>query len=328
MGKQTGSRIWRRAWVAAGVIVGVLLVGAVLAAAFAPFVYAELMPRLEPHVIVDPAPARIAKGRMFDGYFVVQDLGAGTFAIGEPRYYQQNYSYLIIGTKRALMFDSGSGTRDIGKVVRSLTRLPVTVMVSHLHFDHFGGIGAFDHVAMIDLPQTRADVSNGRLRPGRYAYLGFWDGRSAPATRITEWLSPGAVIDLGGRSLTVLSTPGHTPSSAALFDAADHRLFIGDYVYPTTLYAFLPGASLSAYRQTARRLLATVPGDTILWTAHCCRKGEGVAAPWLTVKDLRDLDRTLMAVQAGTATFTGFYPRRYPVNDQMTLATGFPWNNR
>jgi hypothetical protein len=62
----------------AAVVIGVLLAGAVLAAAFAPFVYAELMPRLEPHVIVDPAPARIATGRMFDDYFVVQDLGAGT----------------------------------------------------------------------------------------------------------------------------------------------------------------------------------------------------------------------------------------------------------
>ncbi|MGH7043683.1 MAG: MBL fold metallo-hydrolase, partial [Acetobacteraceae bacterium] len=237
MSKRSGFRIRPKAWTIAAVALGVLFAGAVLAAAFAPFVYAELMPRLQPHVIVDPAPAVIAKGRMFDDYFVVQDLGAGTFAIGEPRYYQQNYSYLIIGTKRALMFDSGSGTRDIGKVVKSLTRLPVTVMVSHLHFDHFGGIGAFDHVAMIDLPQTRADVSDGRLRPGRYEYLGFWDGRSAPSTRVTEWLAPGAVIDLGGRSLTVLSTPGHTPSSVALFDAANHRLFIGDYVYPTTLYA-------------------------------------------------------------------------------------------
>jgi hydroxyacylglutathione hydrolase len=328
MGRQTGSRILRKAWIALGVVVGLLLVGIFLAAAFAPYVYAELMPRLNPHVIVDPAPARIAKGRMFDDYFAVQDLGAGTFAIGEPRYYQQNYSYLIIGTKRALMFDSGSGTRDIGKVVKSLTRLPVTVMVSHLHFDHYGGIGAFDRVAMIDLPQTRADVSDGRFRPGRYEYLGFWDGRSAPATRITEWLKPGAVIDLGGRSLTLLSTTGHTPSSAALYDVANHRLFIGDYVYPTTLYAFLPGASLSAYRQTAQRLLATMPGDTILWTAHCCRRGEGVAAPWLTMQDVRDLDRTLKAIHGGTATFTGFYPRRYPVNDQMTLATGFPWNNR
>ena len=328
MGKQPASLILRRTWPGATAAICVLLAGAGLAAVFAPFVHAELMSRLQPHVIVDPAPARIAKGRMFDDYFAVQDLGAGTFAIGEPRYYQQNYSYLIIGTKRALMFDAGSGTRDIGKVVKSLTRLPVTVMVSHLHFDHFGGIGAFDHVAMIDLPQTRADMSDGRFRPGRYQYLGLLDGRSAPSTRVTEWLAPGAVIDLGGRSLTVLATPGHTPSSVALFDAANHRLFIGDFIYPTTLYAFLPGASLSAYHRTAQRLLSTLPDDTILWTAHCCRKGEGVLAPWLNIKDVRDLDTALMRVKAGTAASTGFYPRRYPVNDQMTLATGFPWNNR
>jgi len=55
-------------------------------------------------------------------------------------------------------------------VVANLTKLPVTVIVSHLHFDHLGGIGPFGHVAMIDLPETRADVSGGFFRPSRYEY--------------------------------------------------------------------------------------------------------------------------------------------------------------
>ena len=313
---------------AAAVIVGLALVGLVLAAAYAPYVDAELGPWIHHYAIVDPAPAKLAKGRMVDDYFAVEDLGAGTYAIGEPRYYQQNYAYLIVGQKRALLFDSGSGTRDITPVVKALTSLPVTVMVSHLHFDHLGGIKPFDHVAMIDLPWTRADVSGGRFRPSRYEYLGFVDGRTAPAPQIAEWLAPGASIDLGGRTLTVLSTPGHTPTSAGLYEAATHRLFIGDYIYPTTLYAFLPGASLSAYHQTAQRLLTTLPADTILWTAHCCRKDGGISAPWLAMNDLRDLDAALMRVKAGQAQAKGFYPRVYPVNDEMTLATGFPWNNR
>jgi glyoxylase-like metal-dependent hydrolase (beta-lactamase superfamily II) len=324
-----GATLARRAISAGAVILGLALIGAVLAAAFAPYVSAELMRWTDPHAIVDPAPAKIAKGRMFDDYFAVQDLGGGTFAIGEPRYYQENYAYLILGQKRALLFDSGSGTRDISPVVAALTHLPVTVMVSHLHYDHLGGIGPFAHVAMIDLPQTRADVrTDGRFEPGRYEYLGFIDGRAPPSTRVTAWLAPGAVIDLGGRTLSVLSTPGHTPTSAALFDAATHRLFIGDFLYPTTLYAFLPGASLSAYHQTAARLLASLPADTVLWTAHCCRKGGGISAPWLTMADVRDLDQALTRLKTGQLTATGFYPRVYPVNDQMTLATGFAWNNR
>jgi glyoxylase-like metal-dependent hydrolase (beta-lactamase superfamily II) len=313
---------------ALAVFIGLALVGLVLAAAYAPFVYAEIWPWLEHHDITDPKPAKIAKGRMVDDYFAVQDLGDGTYAIGEPRYYQQNYAYLIVGQKRALLFDSGSGTHDISPVVASLTRLPVTVMVSHLHFDHLGGIAPFGHVAMIDLPQTRADVSDGWFRPSRYEYLGKADHRVPPRFKVAEWLAPGAVIDLGGRSLSVLSAPGHTPTSAALYDAGTHRLFIGDYIYPTTLYAFLPGASLAAYRQTAHRLLTTLPADTVLWTAHCCRAGEGVSAPWLTMADLRDLDAALAKVADGTAQAKGVYPRVYPVSRQMTLATGWPWNNR
>src|SRR5690348_1875895 len=71
MSRRSGFRIRPRAWSFMAVAMGVLFAGAALAAAFAPFVYAELMPRLQPHVIVDPAPAKIAKGRMFDDYFVV-----------------------------------------------------------------------------------------------------------------------------------------------------------------------------------------------------------------------------------------------------------------
>ncbi len=321
---ERGGRFGRIALAAAGV----LLVCVALAAWFAPYVRFELAPWLSHYDIIDPAAANIAKGRMVDDYFAVEDLGNGVFAIGEPRYYQQNYAYLIVGTKRALLFDSSSGTRDVSPVVASLTRLPLTVMVSHLHFDHLGGITPFHHVAMVDLPETRADVANGVFTPGRYEFSGIADDRVRPSFPVAEWIKPGDSIDLGGRELTVLSTPGHTPTSISLYDPAGHRLFTGDYIYPTTLYAFGPGASLSAYQETARRLLATIPAGTILWTAHCCRVGEGVAAPWLTMKDLADLDAALTKVRSGEAPTTGIYPRRHPVNGEMTILTAFPWNNR
>ena len=89
-----------------------------------------------------------------------------------------------------------------------------------------------------------------------------------------------------------------------------------------------PAPAVRAYHETAQRLLATIPADTILWTAHCCRAGEGVAAPWLTMKDLERSGRRLVRVEKGEETSTGFYPRRFPVNNEMTLATGFAWTNR
>jgi hypothetical protein len=44
--------------------------------------------------------------------------------------------------------------------------------------------------------------------------------------------------------------------------------------------------------------------------------------------DLRALDAALSRIGAGQASATGIYPRTYPVNDQMSLEVGLPWNNR
>ena len=311
--------VWAAA--AAAVLAGVCL-------AFAPYLYAELSAFLEPHAIVDAAKPDLAAGRMVDDYWAVQDIDAHTYAIGEPRYYQANYSYLLVGENRALLFDAGSGTRDIRGVAARLTQLPVTVMPSHLHYDHTGGIAPFTSVTMIDLPATRADVRRDHLTPGRYEFLGMIDGLSPPTFIVTDWVKPGATIDLGGRRLQVIHVPGHTHSSVALYDAAAHQLFAGDFIYPTTLYAFLPGASLGEYRATTQALLATLPADAKIWTAHCCRADERMSAPWLTMTDLRDLDTALTRLQSGELPSSGFFPRRFPVNHQMTLAAGFPWNNR
>lgn len=292
---------------------------------FLPYLYVESWPYLNKSTLMSDAPAKLAKGRMFDDYFAIEDLGDGVHAIGEPRYYQANYSYLIVGNKRALLFDAGSGTRDVRPVVKSLTDLPVTILPSHLHYDHLAGLHASDRLALVDLPSTRADVDGGRFSPGRYEFLGMFDGLTGPSLPVAEWIKPGATIDLGGRTLRLLSTPGHTSQSISLYDRQGGRLFTGDFIYPTMLYAFLPGADLRAYRRTADRLLQDLPPDTRLWAAHCCRRNEGYAASWLGMADLADLDRALREIEAGERSSTGFFPRRYRVNEQMDIGTPLPW---
>jgi len=309
-------------------LAALVLFALVLAGAYAPYVFTEYYGAFGHHEIVDPLPVKIARGRMVDDYFQVEEIAPGAWAIGEPRYYQQNYSYLVVGHDRALMIDAGTGTRNIMSVIRRLTALPVTVIPSHLHFDHTGGIGAFSSVAMLDVPELRAEVHDGLFRPGRYEFFPMADRLQTPQWRVSQWVKPGGWIELGGRRVQVLNTPGHTPTSVMVFDPAAKMLFTGDYIYPTTLYAFSPGASLSAYRQTAARLLATIPADVTLWTAHCCRAGEDAAAPWLSMKDLADLSTALCRVQRGEVASTGVYPRRFPVSRQMTLATGFPWTGQ
>lgn len=299
------------------------------AAWLAPYVYSEVEFTLAggaPTLL--PPPTAAVSGRWFDDYFVIETIDPSTFAIGEPRYYQGNYSYLIVGGRRAVLFDAGTGTRDIVPVVRSLTTLPVTVIPSHLHFDHVGALGRFERTALIDDASLRGRLRNSELTLGRYEFMGFIDRLKPPTFRVDEWWPDESAVDLGGRELRVLSTPGHTPTSVSLYDAARHQLFAGDFMYPGELYAFLPGASREAYRHTTGRLLARIDPATIILTAHMQDPPAPVRAPVMVVSDLEAVDAALLAIEKGSARSSGFYPRIFPVGGAMTFATGFPWNNR
>ncbi|MFX8320208.1 MBL fold metallo-hydrolase, partial [Acinetobacter baumannii] len=83
----------------------------------------------------------------------------------------------------------------------------------------------------VDLPETRARAHGDEVRLGRYQYEGW----SPVRFRVTEWVRPGPTIDLGGRQVQVLSTPGHTTTSVSVWEPAGRRLYTGDLIYPTTL---------------------------------------------------------------------------------------------
>ena len=69
--------------------------------------------------------------RWVDDYFTVEAIDERTFAIGEPRYAQSVYNYLILGEERAILFDAGPGLRDIRSLAESLTDLPITFVITN-----------------------------------------------------------------------------------------------------------------------------------------------------------------------------------------------------
>jgi hydroxyacylglutathione hydrolase len=301
----------------------------VTAALLYPYIYAEYKFDMLGQVRMPlPKTDLPAAGHWVDDYFLIEAIGPGTIAIGEPRYYQGNYSYLILGTERAVLFDAGTGLKDIVPVVRSLTNLPVTVIPSHLHFDHVGALGRFDRTALLDDPSLRARTRDSRLTLTRYEFLGFADRLPAPTFRVDEWWAPDSTIDLGGRRLRVLATPGHTPTSVSLYDEGRRQLFAGDFIYPGYLYAFLPGASRNAYLSTTERLLSMIDPGTQIFAAHMEDPPAPVRAPVLQVADLRALESALTSINQHSVTSKGFYPRLFPVKDPIMFATGWAWNNR
>jgi len=151
-----------------------------------------------------------------DRWFEVYKVAPAVFAIYEPHQSEEVISYLIVGDKRAALFDTGMGISDLKKVTSELTRLPIVVLNSHTHNDHVGDNWQFDTIYAMDTDFTRENARGSRedaqaeVGPGQICGKlpkGF-DPKtySTRPWKITAYTHDGDRIDLGGRSLEVIAT--------------------------------------------------------------------------------------------------------------------------
>ena len=264
---------------------------------------------------------KIAPGiELEDDWYAVQEIDARTFAIGEPAYHQQNWSYLLIGEESSLLFDTGSFSRDITGVVGRRASGPLTVLPSHMHFDHLGNISRFDTVAVADLTILRDCVHDGVLTPTEELFLGAYENNEAPSFRVDRWLAPGEEIELGGRRAKVLHTPGHSPDSISLHLADENRLFAADFIYPGSLYGQVPGASLPDYLDVASVLSSVVDETTAIFCAHGNKdEDEEHSAPILAAPDMEALLDGLMAIKSDAPDWDDRDEWTVRVSDDMSI---------
>lgn len=213
-----------------------------------------------------------------DAWFEVYKVSPGVFAIYEPHQSEETISYLILGSQRAVLFDTGMGISDLKRLISNLTSLPITVLNSHTHNDHVGDNWQFDVVEGVDTDFTRQNARGSRedaqaeIASDQICGLlpkGF-DPRTY-ATRpwkITSYIHDGDRLDLGGRTLEVMATPGHTPDAISLLDRANGLLFTGDTYYPATLWLYRPETDFAAYDASIRRLAVLAPEIKIVLGAH------------------------------------------------------------
>jgi glyoxylase-like metal-dependent hydrolase (beta-lactamase superfamily II) len=228
-------------------------------------------------------------------WFEVYKIRPGVFAIYEPRQGEEVISYLIAGSKRALLFDTGMGIGNIKKVAGGLTPLPLSVLNSHTHNDHVGDNWRFTDIYAMDTAFTRENAkgstadAQAEITPDQLCgeLPRDFDAKSY-ATRpfhVAHWLHDGASIDLGERVLKVLSAPGHTPDAVALWDEKNGLLFTGDSYYAGPIYLYRPETDLDAYVASMQKM-AALPKLQLLLPSHN-----------VPVADPSELQRVIAAMQ-------------------------------
>jgi glyoxylase-like metal-dependent hydrolase (beta-lactamase superfamily II) len=177
------------------------------------------------------------------------------------------------------LIDTGMGIDLIRPLAESLTRLPLRVLLTHSHWDHIGGVHQFERVAVHEAEVAAlaegAPHGSRRLAGLRQQLRAKFFGRPCPPYfdpdryEIPGFAQPdvlrdGDQIDLGGRRLRVIHTPGHSPGSVCFFDADRRQLFIGDVFYYGPLYCH----DFSAYLESTRRLAAMADQVAVVFPSH------------------------------------------------------------
>lgn len=198
---------------------------------------------------------------------LVEDMGADILRLSESMLQEseRSFFYLIRGDQHSCLIDGGWG---LGAGLPDHWLPDLIAVATHSHFDHIGHLyqattrlGHPAEAAIFADPQPEAT----QAAPWLYGRPVLMDGSAidpiTPGQRacpLTGQLEEGAIVDLGGRRLVVLHTPGHSPGSISLYDDSTQSLFCGDVLLSGHIYDDIPGADPALVRLSHRRL-ASLP---------------------------------------------------------------------
>jgi glyoxylase-like metal-dependent hydrolase (beta-lactamase superfamily II) len=278
-------------------------------------------------------------------WFRVAELEPGVHLVAEPGHVS---CWLVHGSERSLLIDTGLGVRSISDAIEPVASSRVVAVNSHSHFDHVGGNHEFAerliHEAGRELvvqpvAAELLDAYAGGI-PASYAAfetllvadreaVGFligpdeqmrpWppEGLDVASWRIeppppTGLLRDGDVLELGGRQLRAIHTPGHCPDHVCLVDERAGILFAQDMAYYGPHYLNFEGCDVDAWARSERRLAEELAGAIrTIYCAHCLRP----SVPPGLLYELADAGEQVAAGEAKLIDGEGFLGERLPVAD-------------
>lgn len=173
------------------------------------------------------------------GAYTIETICPNVYAIEDD---QLESMYLVCGSEKALLIDTGSNPESVMPVIRTLWDGPVDLVLTHAHFDHMYHCDEFSSVSV-----GAEDIAAWNKSLWLVVWLGtVGSGKKAKHYPMKNYhsLKEGDTIDLGGKIIRVLNAKGHTPGSLIYIDETDKCLFIGDAFG----WMWMPGCSrLSEY---------------------------------------------------------------------------------
>lgn len=175
--------------------------------------------------------------------------------------FEAPFLYMIFGEDNVLLLDTGAiqsasahtwvdAALKNWEQVKGQPAPPLIVAHTHSHGDHTAGDFFFQGKPGVQevVGLSAQDVHQ------------FWGFQDYPNDMPT--------IDLGGRVLDVIGTPGHQAESVTLYDRETQLLLTGDIVYPGHLFVF-SAADWPVFQDSILRLIQFAATNPVQWVVGC-----------------------------------------------------------
>ncbi|KAB1904355.1 MBL fold metallo-hydrolase [Micromonospora tulbaghiae] len=191
---------------------------------------------------------------------------SGTFSLDGQTFDVDNNVWVIGDDAECVVLDAPHDVAAIREVIGD--RRVLAVIATHAHDDH----------VRVAPELARATGAPVLLHPADRVLWDMVHPDTAPDGELTD----GQTFTVGGTTLRVLHTPGHSPGACSLYAPDLGTVFTGD-----TLFAGGPGATGRSYSdfgtivESIRTRLLTLPPETVVHTGHGDDTTIGAEAPHL-----------------------------------------------
>jgi len=203
--------------------------------------------------------------------------------------------YLIEGTEKALLIDTGTKCEKLDEVIRKITQKPLDVVITHAHGDHAGNIRFFNEIYIHPADTVLLDKT--------------YKGK-------VQFVNDGYVFGLGGKKIEVIYMPAHTPGSIVLLDRKAGSCYSGDAFGSGQVWLQLrPYAPMKTYIESCKKMEKLMDGGiTKIYCGHYPYVKKAYSKQYIT--EMRTLAEALVN---GTAPKATPHPQKVSIGSENPM---------
>lgn len=169
-------------------------------------------------------------------------------------------------TRDCLIIDPGDEPETIIAAITKLEIKPVAILLTHGHADHIGGVREIKSAFSIPLMIGKGEEG---MLSDPVANLSHFGGLSITAPAPERLLQDEEKLVVGSFTLTILSTPGHSPASVCYYYEPKGLLFCGDVLFQGSIgRTDFAGGSLERLVGSIESKLLKLPDQIVCFPGH------------------------------------------------------------